>query len=227
MTITRTNRYQEGSIGRVSRAKDPDVWVYRWRELQADGTRPQRKKTIGDIKRFPTKSDVQREVENLRAEINARENLIGKMTIRELWGDFQAKELRSPHADRSPTTIECYLENFKRYIIPEWGDHYLDQVKAVGVERWLSSLPYAPATKAKFRNQMSCLYSHAIRHEHWQGNNPIKTVRQSSKRVSIPDILSLEEMQAILARLTDPMHRTTLLVAAVTGLRRSEIRGLK
>ena len=53
-----------------------------WRELQADGTRPQRKKTIGDVKRFPTKSDVQREVENLRSEINARQELIGKLTIR-------------------------------------------------------------------------------------------------------------------------------------------------
>jgi integrase len=228
MSIARNSRYQEGSIDRVSRAKGkPAVWVYRWRELREDGTRVQRKKTVGDLKRFPTKSDVQREIENLRAEINAREELIGKMTIRELWGDFQKFELRSPHADRSPTTIECYLENFKRYIIPEWGDRYLDQVKAVAVEKWLSSLPYAPATKAKFRNQLSCLYSHAIRHEHWKGANPIASVRQSSKRASIPDILTLEEMQAILARLTDPMHRIALLVAAVTGLRRSELRGLK
>ena len=115
--------------------------MYRWRELQEDGTRVQRKKTVGDLKRFPTKSDVQREVENLRAEINAREERIGKMTIRELWGDFQAEELRCSHADRSPTTIECYLENFKRYIIPAWGNHDLDQVKAVAVEKWLSSLP--------------------------------------------------------------------------------------
>ena len=219
-TTTRTNRYQEGSIDRVSRAKGSDVWVYRWRELLPDGTRIQQKKTIGDIKRFPTRSDVQREATNLRAEINSRQELIGKMTIRELWGDFQAKELRSPHADRSPTTIECYLENFKRYIIPQWGNHYLDQVKAVGVENWLTSLPYAPATKAKFRNQLSCLYAHAIRHEHWKGTNPIASVRQGSKRVSIPDILSLEEMQAILSRLTDPMHRIAVLVAAVTGLRR-------
>jgi integrase len=34
-------------------------------------------------------------------------------------------------------------------------------------------------------------------------------------------------MQAILAGLTDSMHRIAILIAAVTGLRRSEIRGLK
>ena len=90
----------------------------------------------------------------------------------------------------------------------------------------------APGTKAKLRNQLSCLYSHAIRHE-LADTDPIKGlvkgsgVRQSSKRVNIPDILTLAEMQAILAGLTDPMHRIAVLIAAVTGLRRSEIRGLK
>lgn len=168
-----------------------------------------------------------REVENLRAMINARQELIGKMTVRGLWGDFEKKELYNKHVQRSPTTIECYLENFGRYILPEWGDKYLDQVKAVAVEAWLESLPYAPATKAKLRNQLSCIFSHAIRHELWKERNPISPVRQSSKRVSIPDILNLTEMKLLLSGLTDPMHRIAVLIAAVTGLRRSEIRGLK
>jgi len=63
MSTTRNNRYQEGSINRVKRAKGPDVWVYRWRELQEDGRRVQRKTTIGDAERYPNKSDVKREVE--------------------------------------------------------------------------------------------------------------------------------------------------------------------
>jgi len=115
-------------------------------------------------------------------------------------------------------------------------------VKTVAVEKWLSGLKFfhpkkgevhlAPATKAKLRNQLSCLYSHAIRHE-LATTDPIKGlakgsgVRQSSKRVSIPDILTRAEMQAILGGLTEPMHRTAVLIAAVTGLSRSEIRGLK
>ncbi len=48
--ITRTHRYQEGSIDRVKRAKVPNVLVYRWRELQEDGSRLQRKRTIGNVK---------------------------------------------------------------------------------------------------------------------------------------------------------------------------------
>jgi integrase len=245
-----STRYQEGSIERVARAKGPAVWVYRWRELQVDGTRVQRKKTIADVKRFPRESDVKRLVENLRAEINASQDQLGKMTIRELWGHFQKEEL-SKLADgepeggetyRSSTTIECYLDNFRIHIIPKWGDTYVDQLKTVAVEEWLRGLkfrhhkrgqvPMAPATKAKLRNQLSCLYSHAIRHE-LAKTDPIKGltkgsgVRQGSKRVNTPDILTLAEMQAILAGVTDPMHRIAILIAAVTGLRRSEIRGLK
>lgn len=53
MPIARNNRYQEGSLDRVSRAKGPEVWVYRWRELNEEGVRVQRKKTIGTVEEYP------------------------------------------------------------------------------------------------------------------------------------------------------------------------------
>jgi hypothetical protein len=80
-TATRTSRYQEGSFERVKRAKGPDVWVYRWRKLQPDGRRLQRKKIIGNIEQFRTESAAKKAVENLRAEINARHDVVGKTTI--------------------------------------------------------------------------------------------------------------------------------------------------
>jgi integrase len=227
-TTTLNNRYQEGSIERVKRAKGrADVWVFRWRELQEDGRRVQKKRTIGDLNRFPKLADAKRSVENLRSEINAQQERMGKMTIKELWGHYQKNELHDPEVGRSPTTIEGYLNNFKNYITPEWGETFIAEVSPVAVERWLRGLPYAPSTKSKLRNQLSALYSHAIRHRLYIGENPIATVRQGSKRLRDPDILTLGEMHAILQGLTDPMHRIAVLIAAVTGLRRSEIRGLK
>lgn len=234
------SRYQQGTVERVTRAKGPDVWIFRWRELDADGRRVQRKKIIGTVDQYKSKSAAQKAVENFRAQVNSELSRAGIMTIAQLWGHFEEHELRNPRSDRSPVTIEVYLDNFKHNIIPKWGEFTLDQVKAVGVEDWLGSLmttpkkgsnqkpaPYAPASKSKLRNQMSCLYSHAIRHELWDKPNPITHVRQSSKRVKIPDILTLAEMQAIISGVTEPMHRIAILIAGVTGLRRSEIRGLK
>ena len=219
--------YQEGSIEKVSRAKGPDVWVYRWRELQPDGSRVQRKRVVGDVKRYPKLADAKRATENLRTEINAQQTRVGKITFRELWGHFQAHELSDPEVDRSPTTIEGYRDNARLHIVPRWGDSFLDEIKAPAVEKWLRSLPFAPATKSKLRNHMSAIFAHAIRHGLWSERNPIASVRQGAKRQKIPEILSMAEMQAILAALKEPVLRLAILIAAVTGLRRSEIRGLR
>jgi integrase len=91
--------------------------------------------------------------------------------------------------------------------------------------------PLAPGTKAKIRNIMGVLFNHAMRWE-FTDRNPIKGltrgagVRQSSKRVSVPDILDISEMQGILSELL-PRDRTLVLLSMVTGLRRGELTGLK
>jgi integrase len=227
MSITRNVRYQEGSIERAARRKGPDVWIYRWRELRPDGRRVQKKRVIGTLDRHPTLAAARRAVEGLRIAINAEQEKIGKVTVREAWEHFQAHELRDPDVDRSPTTIDLYLINFRAHIIPRWGDTFLTDLKAVDVEKWLRSLTMAPATKSKLRNHLSALYSHAIRYEMYDRMNPIKSVRQGAKRVKIPDLLSIEEMASILRNIPSTAICTAVLVAAVTGLRRSEIRGLK
>jgi integrase len=224
---TRSNRYQEGSIDRSRRANGPDVWTFRWRESLPDGSRKQRKQIIGDVDRFPTKAAAKRAVENLRAEINAQQKRLGKMTIEEVWGHFQANELRNPDVGRSETTIENYLTLFKAHIIPRWGAMFLTEVKAVEVESWLRSLTtLAPASKAKLKSRMYTLFEHAKRHE-FCDRNPIESVRQSSKSTIKPAVLTLEEIRALMAEITTPAIRVAVLVAAVTGLRRSEVRGLK
>ena len=243
-TTTRNNRYQEGSIERVKRAKGPDVWVYRWREVQTDGRRAQKKRIIGNVERHKTKSAAKHAVENLRAEINARQDRIGMMTVEQAWGHFQVHELRDPEVGRSESTIENYLTLFQAHIIPRWGSIPLHEVEAVEVERWLRSLKsvpparkktnstpqeprqLAPATKAKIKSRMYSLYEHAKRHKLCDVN-PIATVRQGSKRLKKPDVLTLEEIRALMREIPNPAIRMAVLVAGVTGLRRSEVRGLK
>ena len=44
---------------------------------------------------------------------------------------------------------------------------------------------------------MSALFHHAMRYE-WTDRNPIKLVRQSAKRETIPDVLELAELQLLL-----------------------------
>lgn len=113
----------------------------------------------------------------------------------------------------------------KQYITPVWGDYRLQDVKAVPVERWLGELHYAPSTKAKIKNILSAMYQHAIRHD-WIDRNPIHGVRQSAQRQHDPDILDPQEIRSLMAELPEPC-RTMVMVAALTGLRVSEILGLQ
>ena len=248
MTTTRSS-YQEGSVDRGSRAKGrPDVWVYRWRETSPDGHRVQRKKVIGDVTKYKTRSEAKKAVANLRAQINADKPTVTTMTVEEAWGHFQKKELHDPEINRSASTISNYETLFATHILPRWGSMPLDQVEAVDVEAWLRKLktvpvrrkgeepsqpellksesrPLAPATKAKIKSHMYSLFEHAKRHKLYTAN-PIESVRQGSKRTKKPQVLTIPETVAIMSQV-NPAMRLAVLVAGVTGLRRSEIRGLK
>jgi integrase len=230
----------------VKRAKGPDAWVYRWRETQADGSRVHRKQVVGDVNRFKTKSDAKKAVANLRAQINsnASQQRICVMTLEQAWGHFQKYELHDPEIGRSRASIENYLTLFTVHIIPRWGSTPLDEVEAVQVEQWLRSLttvpvnrkesasapteprPLAPASKAKIKSRMYTLFEHAKGHK-LCALNPIETVRQGSKRRIKPAVLTIAETVAIMMQIPNPAIRLAVLVAGATGLRRSEVRGLK
>jgi len=72
---------------------------------------------------------------------------------------------------------------------------------------------------------MNLLFNHGRRHDLCE-RNPIEWVRQSAKRRASPDILTTNEVQSLVANLRF-RERTLLLLAVTTGLRRSEIFGLK
>jgi integrase len=231
MSIT-SSRYQQGTVDRIERAKGPDVWIFRWREMK-EGKRCQRKRVIGTVDQYKSKGAAQKAVENFRAEVNCELNRAGGMTVKQAWGHFQMHELEDPDVDRSPTTIDGYRDYFKNQILPTWGDVLLGDVKAVAVEKWLRGLTLddgtkaANGTKAKIRNHLSALFSHCIRHELYAQLNPITSVRQTAVREVDPEILSIDELKAILSRIESPAIKVMVALAATSALRRSELRGLK
>jgi len=108
---------------------------------------------------------------------------------------------------------------------PKWGSCRLSDVKAIAVEKWLNDMPLAPGIKAKTKGVMSALFQHALRYE-WATSNPIRLVRQSAVPVQEEIVLDSSEVVALLSELREPV-RTIIFTAAVTGLRRGELFGLK
>ncbi len=224
-SLTRQS-YQQGSLTLEQRNRQKSVWVYRWREAGPNGTRVRRKRIIGTTDDYKTKAAAQRAVDGLRLEINTESPIAPRgLTVAELSAHFLQTELAPENVRLSPSTKSVYGIVLDTHILPQWGNSTLRDLRPIVVEKWLESLQRAPGTRAKIRNLLSALFQHAIRHG-WAENNPINTVRVSAKRQTEPDILEPVEIQAMLEELSGPV-RTMVMMAATTGLRVSEILGLK
>ena len=121
--------------------------------------------------------------------------------------------------------MKTYRGYIRKWVKPRWGSFYLDQIKAVDVEAWLRRLPIARSSRAKIRNILSILFNHACRYELFD-RNPMRFVRQGAKRRHAPNVLTAAEIRALVDHLA-LRERTLVLVAASTGLRQSELFGLK
>lgn len=209
----RHRRYQNGCLLKEKRKTGPDVWVFRWRDGQVN-----RKEQIGTVEQFTTRKAAMQACELLRVNVNREAR--SPRTISELVAHYQQHEL----PNKTPYTQEVYTGYLKTRILPEWANQSLS-VRAVDVETWLNSLPLANGTRGKLRNLMHALYNHAMRWEFFD-RNPISLVRQSAKRERLPDVLTVEEIGKLLLELQEPW-RTAVFVAVTTGLRVSELLGLK
>jgi integrase len=237
----RRARHQKGSLQRVKRKSGQSVWIFRWYEIQLDGTKKYRKVVVGTVEEFKTEADAQKAVDALRLTINEQtprqklreislETLVQHYRQHEM-PDVFYKNSRLPEAiagdDNRKTyaTQDTYEGYLRKWILPRWKSYRLPDVKAVQVEQWLKTLPLAPGSKAKIRNIMSALYSHAIRWE-WAMHNPITYVRQSAKRRKTPAVLTIEQIKCFLPHLKEPC-RTAVLLGASSGLRVGELLGLR
>jgi integrase len=147
------------------------------------------------------------------------------MTVAEVCDHFEQRELAKDNTWRSYATKKIYKAYLKRWVVPHWGTIDLCSLRTIEVESWLRRLPLAKSSCAKIRSLMSVLFNHASRYELFDAN-PIRLVRQSAKRRTTPSVLTPAEIKALLDVL-NLRERALVLLAASTGLRQSELFGLK
>jgi integrase len=233
----RRTRYQDGNIERIRRKRSPDYWALRWWETDARGKRIRRNSIIGLVTEYPTEASARKAAESLRMTINEASPTVDQrpISVSALIEHYILHELCAGDDEeaKSFATQRTNQDFLRLYIKPHWGEYKLREVRSVAVEKWLKGLTkkggeaYSRPTKAKVRNIMSAVFNHAIRYEFLpQGMNPITLVRQSAKRMRVPDVLDAAEVAALFTHLSQ-RDRVMVLLDASTGLRRSELMGLK
>jgi integrase len=218
---------QRGSLSIVIRKEGPAVWQFRWSEKALDGVRVQRKRVIGTVERYPNEAAARSAVTVLLAEVNSEKTRIRtrSVTVAQLCDHFEQRELAKDNPWRSHATKKTYQAYLHRWVRPHWRHYELAEVRTIQVESWLRRLPLAKSSCAKIRNLMSVLFNHACRYELFD-RNPIHLVRQSAKRRRTPTVLTPTEIKALVDNLSI-RERTLVLLAVSTGLRQSELFGLK
>ncbi len=135
---------------------------------------------------------------------------------------YEEEELPARYSTRA--SYQSYLDN---YIRPRWGEVAITCVRAMAVEDWLKRLKLAPKSRGHIRALMSTLFKCAQR---WElvASNPMQLVgvKNVSKRLERPSVLSAEEFHELLRRVRQP-YKTMVLIAGCLGLRASEIVGLQ
>ena len=220
LTLKR-ERFKAGSLTIEARKNGPSVWAFRWQ----DG-RKRRKQILGSTKDL-NRTQALKMCGEYRERSNAPQQLRGTdLTVSELFKHYQEREL-GDDSGKALKPRKAYLYIFNNYLLPRWGDFPLQNVKAIAVEDWLKTLPLANGSKAKVREVFGAAFRHAMRHEMY-ALNPIASVRQIRKRAIEPEILEVSEIVAVLHELKDTLLVwTAFLIAAVMGMRRGEIFGLR
>ena len=218
---------QNGSLRQMPRRRGPDVWAFRWREPGSDGRRVHRRIVIGTIEQFKDESAAARAVVALRREIKSHDCRLRPrlLTFAALVEHYKQRELETDNERKTHSTKSTYQGYLRKWIVPRWGTLTLSSIKTIEVECWLGKLPLARASRAKIRNLMSVIFNHARRYDLFD-RNPISLVRQSAKRRTFPEVLSVDAIKDLVAALK-ARERTLVLLAAGTGLRMSELFGLK
>lgn len=220
-------------IEKVVRSDGQDRYRARW--YRPDTGKPVAK-IIGVVSDFATPEAL----ESARVSLEKEVNRIPRQadTIAALINEFIKEELviRSDNTSRgfSYSYVDRTTAVLKGHIEPVWGER---RIKDVGknpkaIRNWLDGLkredgePLANATKAKIKITFQCLFKYAIFSGRFDGVNPLTTFTQSAKRQFRPGLLTPAQLHALVERLGF-RERLLVLLASTTGLRRSELSGLK
>ena len=117
-------RYQNGCMSQSTNGSGVPVWIFRWYETQPDGERIRRKKQIGNLDQYKTKSAAEKAAIGLRLAINSgkKNELSSSITMKQLAQHFRGRELMDHGEDgRAWSTRDRYESSLVRGLSRDGG----------------------------------------------------------------------------------------------------------
>lgn len=133
------------------------------------------------------------------------------------------------------TTLAGYMGYFRKYLLPEFGDCNLYDIRPFNIQEYFQSIPHLTLkTQKEHYNVLSNLFDYAMDDENVAlPRNPVKSkyvkVKYSESDSVIREPLPSEVVTEIISQIgTLPlMERRLLALLLFTGMRRGEVLGLR
>lgn len=211
---------------RKGHRKKGDVWLHHSYVTRAsDGKRVENTRTIGLVSKFPKESDVWLEIQR-----SHQAGTSGRLKVSALADAYRKTEL--PLKSRS--TQDLHQHELDRYILPRWGNTYVDEVRVLEVKKWLIAIDtendFTAESVQKTKHVFSRLFTFGSENELIASNlNPVKAcnIKGVGRKSKHKKIVVPPEVAWKIAMSLPIMHRTLVLLAAGTGMRMSELLGLR
>jgi len=221
--ITR-NRYQQGSIRKVPRAKG-FAWEYRY-YVTSGGKRKLKMQTFNG-KLYGTEADVRRAVGATVPRLNDATPYTPPVAV--TFGALLDRYIAEEMPPRKSTS-DSYTSIIKNHLRPRWENMVLSDIRPALIHSWFQSLKLQPVSKGHVRSLMRLLFDRATLWEYLplERRNPLELVKikRVTKRSKEPVVITHEQFRAVVPKL--PAHVNMIaVVAGCLGLRVSEALGLK
>jgi integrase len=202
------------------------IWVYHWYRIDPKTGKPAETTcNIGPVAQFPREKDAWAEVERRHLLPTSGQNVVGRITFKELVTNYRQKSFNRLRSTTQYVTAHILDD----YLLPRWGKSFALEIGPDGIEEWLGRLSLANSIKEKIRRVMNVVYRRGQKSRLLPmtgDGNPVAFVTQSSKTSYKAVIVSPEQVFQIMAELEDP-YRMLVFLVAVTGVRISEALGLQ
>lgn len=136
--------YQNGSVVRKKRKLGPDVWDYRYTDV--DGSK--KAVRIGTVEKYPTKAAAIKRSTKIRDEINER---VACIKVAGFCDKYKKEGM--PERESTSGPYRSYLKRFKE----EWGDWRLDEMAKdiMAIEQWLNAYQTLPTPDRVIPDRMA------------------------------------------------------------------------
>jgi hypothetical protein len=196
--ITR-NRYQQGSIRKVPRAKG-FAWEYRY-YVTEDGKRKLKMQTFNG-KHYGTEADVRRAVGASVPRLNHATPYRPPVAV--TFGALLDRYIDEEMPPRKSTS-DSYTSIIKNHLRPRWGNMVLSDISPALIHSWLQSAQASACFKGYVRSLMRLLFDRATLWEYLplERRNPLELVKikKVTKRSKEPVVITHEQFRAVVSKL--------------------------